>query len=465
VKNLLLFDSGDLLFRDRNLRGRNDTSYELQGKMIIESMNEMGWTVLTPGETDFALGVDYLKELEAMADFPFVSANIFDEKTNKYVFEPYVIKDFGGFSVGITAVMGDQAKFSTEEEEELGIYLYDEVSSLKKVMKVLRRKSDFIVVLSHTGLELARTLAKRIDGIDLIVVGHRPEMNLYRPVDEDGTLITQTHSRGKYICRLDFLIENPVRPYDFFIEGTGDSSSLEYKQQELRLKQLTIMYEDYIAQKEDGKDVDEALDLVQSEIELVKKKLKELKERSKEEGHKNIVRANLIPLGSDLADDPKVRKIEDKYKDELIEEKNEIKESMLKEGERNPRDLMVEPHFVGVSSCKECHKSIYSFWTKTRHSSAYETLRKEKRQFEPNCYECHTTGFRKPGGFTNILTAKDLIDVQCEVCHGAGNLHVKNEIKTESLTSEKECITCHDVENDDDFDYVRDLKAIRCPEE
>ena len=41
----------------------------------------------------------------------------------------------------------------------------------------------------------------------------------------------------------------------------------------------------------------------------------------------------------------------------------------------------------------------------------------------------------------------------------------KNEIKTESLTSEKECITCHDVENDDDFDYVRDLKVIRCPKE
>ena len=92
VKNLLLIDSGDFLFRDRNLRSREDISYNLQGKMIIESMNEMGWTAITPGETDFALGVDYLKELESMADFPFVSANILDGKTKKYIFEPYISK-------------------------------------------------------------------------------------------------------------------------------------------------------------------------------------------------------------------------------------------------------------------------------------------------------------------------------------------------------------------------------------
>ena len=68
-------------------------------------------------------------------------------------------------------------------------------------------------------------------------------------------------------------------------------------------------------------------------------------------------------------------------------------------------------------------------------------------------------------GFTNILTARDLLGVQCEVCHGPGSLHVKDNTanKMRHLTSATDCISCHNPENDDNFVYAEKLKKIQCP--
>ena len=118
-----------------------------------------------------------------------------------------------------------------------------------------------------------------------------------------------------------------------------------------------------------------------------------------------------------------------------------------------------------MESCKTCHAKIYSFVSGTAHVKAYETLREKERQFEPDCIGCHTTGYKKPGGFTNVLTAKDLLGVQCEVCHGPGSLHVKDNKanKMAHLTTATDCISCHNPENDDNFVYAEKLKKIKCP--
>jgi hypothetical protein len=465
AENLLLLDAGDLLFRIADYKGRSDISYELQGKRLIESYNAMGWSALGLGETEFALGLDYLRELEEMANFPFLSANILDKEEGKPLFRPYTIINLSGFRVGVTAVIGGDASFSKKREESLGIYVEDEVSALRDVTKTLKKKTDFIIVLAHTGFAEAETLAKKVDGINLIIVGHHPERSFYRPIPVNDTLLTQIYSRGKYICRLDFQIKDTGRPFNFSVTGTEKSSSLEYQQHKTRLKQLLQIYENYQAKKEEGKNVDQALELISQEIEELKRKIEEIEAEGSGK-NVNVVTARMVPLDEHLIDDPDVAAIGEKYADRLIMEKNKSKEEMLNEGQRDPKDLAVSPHYVGGNSCKACHVTIHDFWLTTRHSTAYDTLRTEKRQFEPDCFSCHTTGFNKSGGFTNILTASDLLHVQCEVCHGPGSDHlIDNTVPMEKHISEGDCIVCHDEENDDDFDYVRDLEEIRCPEE
>ena len=462
TKNLLLLDAGDLLFREDYRGDSKNPSYEVQGKIFIESYNVMGWHALGIGETEFALGLDYLKSLEKLADFPFLSANIIDAGTKDLIFKPYTVESLSGIKIGITSVIGENINFSAEKQEKLGIAIENPASALKGTVRTLKRKSDFVIVLAHTGLEDAQKLADEIEGIDLIIVGHDPMRDLSKPILVGDTLITQIYSRGKYVCRLDFDIKNPERPLDFHIAGPGGVKSIEYETYRTKLKQLLVMSEELKKQKERGGDVDYQLDLIMAEIEDIKEKMADLEAAAKDENI-NTITPTLVPMGDTLADDPEITTLKDKRREDLIELNNDLKEEILGGGERSATDLDIEPHYVGVESCKKCHAPVYDFWLTTGHAKAYETLREKKRQFEPDCYVCHTTGFNKPGGFTNILTAKDLLGVQCETCHGPGSLHISKSVATENLIREKNCVSCHDEENDDNFQYQGDLKKITCP--
>ncbi len=360
----------------------------------------MGWTALGLGDNEFALGLDYLKELEKSAAFPFLSANVLYSKDDSYVFEPYVIKNVSGFRVGITAVIGGDTGLR-KNEKEVDIYVEDEISSLNRILSELEGKSDFIIVLSHTGFKGAEKLARKYGGVDLFVVGHLADSAHTQPSTVGSSLLVQGPPIGQYMLRLDIAIRNPQRPYN---------------------------------------------------IETV---------TGKTPG--NTIRSSLVVLDKRFAEDPDIQKIENEYKKKLAEYVNTAKMKKLNEGKRDPRALSAKLHYTGAESCRSCHTTQYDFWENTKHAIAFETLEKQDRQFETDCIKCHTTGFRKTGGFEDILTAKDLLGVQCESCLGPGSLHISKGVTPQNFFGEKTCLSCHDPENDDDFQYERDLKIIRCP--
>lgn len=93
------------------------------------------------------------------------------------------------------------------------------------------------------------------------------------------------------------------------------------------------------------------------------------------------------------------------------------------------------PKFVGSQACS-CHKAHISDWKLSIHGRAFETLKpgvkkraKIKAHLDPDkdytkeekCLKCHTTGYRKKGGFINIDKTPDRVNVGCESCHGPGS--------------------------------------------
>ena len=464
-----------MLFRQYDLGPTVDTSYDLQGRRMIESHNVMGLTAFTPGERDFAMGLDYLLEMEELALFPFVSANIVDAESGSLLFEPYIIEKVAGFRVGIIGIMGDGVEFSESRREDLGVDLLDPMESIKNSLKELDGSADFIILLAHTGLDDAKVIAESIDGIDLIIVGHLPRGNYYQPVKINHTLITQGFDRGKYLVRLDVDIQDPKRPYELFVTGTGGISSIEYQNLKLELQRYDVIEQDFLSRKAEGEDVEYALKLIEIEREKVEKQMEEM-EAAGEMENPNFVTPSLIPLNDELRDDGEVLEITNKYQDRLITIKEELTTEDPEDDDTAPTeddtapgdedetsstwDLDANPTYVGVKKCIACHKNIYSFWLTTEHSRAYATLEEEKRQYEPDCIGCHTTGYKEAGGFTDVTKAEKLLNVQCEVCHGPGSLHVRDtETEMKNLYNEEHCITCHD------FDYQRDLAIIRCPEQ
>jgi hypothetical protein len=122
--------------------------------------------------------------------------------------------------------------------------------------------------------------------------------------------------------------------------------------------------------------------------------------------------------------------------------------------------------YVGASTCSDCHSEQEEFWAKTRHAQAWETLETRGKQFDFECIGCHVTGWDKPGGST-IATTEEFVDVQCEVCHGPGSIHVDKAGKKGTILgapAPELCASlCHTKEHSDTFEYEAYLRDITGP--
>jgi hypothetical protein len=77
------------------------------------------------------------------------------------------------------------------------------------------------------------------------------------------------------------------------------------------------------------------------------------------------------------------------------------------------------PEYVGDQLCQDCHFSEYKEWRQTAHARAFDDLPADRRR-SPECLVCHTTGYTLRG-----KTSRKLVNVQCEACHGPGELYAQ----------------------------------------
>ncbi len=113
--------------------------------------------------------------------------------------------------------------------------------------------------------------------------------------------------------------------------------------------------------------------------------------------------------------------------------------------------------FVGAKRCRMCHNrsstgKYYDNWEEKGHASAWDLLNEEEKK-DPKCQKCHTTGFGEPGGFQSLddKDSMDMVNVQCEMCHGPGGKHIKSKkddvIPHAWEPSKEVCVKCHNEES------------------
>lgn len=120
-----------------------------------------------------------------------------------------------------------------------------------------------------------------------------------------------------------------------------------------------------------------------------------------------------------------------------------------------------EKPFVSFERCRECHEEIVSQWETTKHAHAFDILVAQSREFDRDCTPCHTTGFYKQGGFLSLTSTPDLINVQCESCHGNGNDHSENPEVIPAENASAVCTSCHNSEQSPDFVFEDRWSRIR----
>ncbi|MBO9482227.1 MULTISPECIES: bifunctional UDP-sugar hydrolase/5'-nucleotidase UshA [Gammaproteobacteria] len=193
-------------------------------------MNLIGYDAMTVGNHEFDNPLPVLLKQEKWADFPFLSANIFYKDTGKLVFKPWVMKELEGVRVAILGLTTEDTESQALKENIKDLRFDDAVDTGKVwVPKLIRDdKADIVIALTHMGhYPNAKhgpnapgdvSLAKEVDGVDIIVGGHS-QTKLLRPDIKNSTYVLQAWEWGKYVGRADFI-------YQYLDNGRGHSHGL-----------------------------------------------------------------------------------------------------------------------------------------------------------------------------------------------------------------------------------------------
>ncbi|KIL78538.1 5'-nucleotidase C-terminal domain-containing protein [Bacillus badius] len=213
----LLLDAGDVF---------SGTLYfnEYLGQADLEFMNLVGYDAMTFGNHEFDLGTKPLADFIAKAKFPFVSSNVnftSDENIKGYQINGIsalpkdgtvyggMIKEVNGEKVGIFGLTTAE----TKEISSPGKVAFDDYleKSKETVAAFEKQGVNKIIALTHIGFQDGggdndRTLAKEVEGIDVIVGGHSHDQ-LKEPVLEttgkEPTVIVQANEYNKFLGTLD----------------------------------------------------------------------------------------------------------------------------------------------------------------------------------------------------------------------------------------------------------------------
>jgi 2',3'-cyclic-nucleotide 2'-phosphodiesterase (5'-nucleotidase family) len=266
-----------------------------KARLIIDCFNLMGYDAVAIGDDDLSLGKNFLLELARKAKFPILSSNLFDEESNKLLFQPYVIKEMDGLRIGIFSLLAPDTFTSPSDPRKKGLIIQDPIETARATVKQLSSQTDFIILLSHLGYPKDIELSQAVLGIHMIVGGHSG-VHLSNPPIFKDTIILQTSSKGMYAARLDLtLLNNKASFYNITTKRSLEANLSKFQSQLASVQAPE-------AEKAQWQKAKESIEKALQQLE-----------------GKNYFTNTISPLGQQVEDHPDIKKMVDTYKSKFPE--------------------------------------------------------------------------------------------------------------------------------------------------
>ena len=251
----------------------------------FKGMSEIGYDAMAIGNHEFDNSLEVLDRQQSWANFPFLSANIFDKLTNTPRYQPYTIIKKNNLTIAVIGfTTTDTAKIANPKH--VGSLVFEKPEAIAdSLLSEIQQKyqPDITIAVTHMGhyadakhgvnaagdITLARSLPK--GALDIVVGGHSQEPvcmagenkvdetfspgKKCRPDIQNGTWIMQAHEWGKYVGKAEFKLEGdqltllnyallPVNLYKQDSDGVRlKQLSNEYIEPNQALKALLLPYQ------------------------------------------------------------------------------------------------------------------------------------------------------------------------------------------------------------------------------
>ncbi|NBM20716.1 bifunctional UDP-sugar hydrolase/5'-nucleotidase [Streptomyces sp. GC420] len=187
----------------------------------IEALNKLELDVTSVGNHEFDEGAKELARLQnggchpaegcyedtefKGAEFPYLAANVTNEKTGRPILDPYFIWKKDGIKIGFIGVTLEGTPNIVSAEGVKGLKFHDEVETINKYTKVLERKGvKSVVALIHEGGSPASSAYNYDcdspgagDGIS------GPVVDIAKNLSPQVDALVTGHTHQAYVCTID----------------------------------------------------------------------------------------------------------------------------------------------------------------------------------------------------------------------------------------------------------------------
>jgi 5'-nucleotidase/UDP-sugar diphosphatase len=144
-------------------------SAEYQGEADIAAMNAATYDFGTLGNHEFNRPLATLKKLLNLFQYPMLCANTVGFSPDTPLRES-AIREVGPLKIGIFGLV--TTEYADYQSLKEGIRIVSEIETAKRMASALRPKADIVIALSHAGEKVDAQIAATVPGIDIIVGGH-----------------------------------------------------------------------------------------------------------------------------------------------------------------------------------------------------------------------------------------------------------------------------------------------------
>ncbi len=198
-----------MLFRQPVLPGRTIEAARIKAEGIIRAHRQMGCTAVGIAPLDLAGGLGLLQDRDGL---PWISLNLVND-AGRPLFPSRILARAGELRISILGLTGPIRRTNVRQN---GYRVLDWQTTLPPALEQARQEADMIILLSSYPFRVNQEIARREEGIALILQAGVMEGNM-APRLVGTTLICQTGSRGKYLGVLDLDRQDPSSCRNRFI--------------------------------------------------------------------------------------------------------------------------------------------------------------------------------------------------------------------------------------------------------
>jgi len=203
----VILDAGDLFFSTPELNDSNRVSEQFRANAILKGYGKIGCDAINVGHYELSAGLEFLLESARRSTTPFISANLRDADTYKLLFEPYLLIQRQGLTIGVVGLT------NLVPDTTSAVVMEDYLAAGRRAIDRIRGRVDVVVVLVNSERKSYGVLPQEFPKADLIYTSGSTMMT--RPMmkqAEKGPFLYSSGREGRYLNVTDLNIVDKKKP-------------------------------------------------------------------------------------------------------------------------------------------------------------------------------------------------------------------------------------------------------------